>query len=80
MRFNYNYMQENKGDKFKRLASARTNEVLKKLKILSNCSNKSVYSYSTEEIEKIFSTIEKAAFKAKSQFKTKKRKEDSFKL
>jgi len=73
-------MLENKRERFKRLASARTNEVLKKLKVLSNCSNKSAYSYTAEEIDKIFNTIEKASLAAKSQFKVSKKKMNTFKL
>ena len=48
-----------KEERFKRLASQRTNSVLKKLKILGNCANKSSYEYTDEEINKIFSEIDK---------------------
>jgi hypothetical protein len=73
-------MVEDKRERFKRLASARTSEVLKKLRVLSNCSNKSAYSYTPDEVEKIFNTIEKATSRAKAAFKTSKSKEDIFKL
>lgn len=73
-------MAEDKKERFRRLASARTNEILKKLDILSNCSNKSAYSYTTEEIDKIFNTIEKATHEAKTKFGTSKKKENRFKL
>ena len=73
-------MTEDKRERFRRLASARTNEVLKKLKVLSNCSNKSAYSYTPEDIDKIFSTIERAARESKSKFLSSKRKENQFKL
>jgi len=46
-----------KRDRFIRLAEARTNTVLKKLDILGNCSNRSAYEYTEEEIEKIFNAI-----------------------
>ena len=43
-----------KRDRFKRLATQRTNAILKKLKILGNCANKNVYAYTDKEINKIF--------------------------
>lgn len=60
-----NYTKENR---FKRLASQRTNSVLKKLKTLGNCSNRSVYSYSEEDIDKIFYELEKALIETKAKF------------
>lgn len=57
-----------KRERFKKLAVYRTNEVLKKLKVLGNCSNRSAYEYSEEEINKIFSEIERKVKEAKSKF------------
>lgn len=57
-----------KRDRFKRLAEQRTNAVLHKLKVLGNCSNRSAYEYSEEEISKIFSTIEHAVRENKAKF------------
>jgi len=71
---------ETKNQKFKRLAEARTNQVLDKLKILGNCANRSVYAYTDEEVEKIFGVIERTVLKVRAQFKTPKNKEGSFKL
>lgn len=64
-------MEKNKTDKkerFKRLASSRTNDVLKRLQVLSNCSNRSAYDYSEDDINKIFQTIEKSVKDSKSKF------------
>lgn len=58
----------NESEKFKRLAEKRTNEVLKKLRILGNCANRNAYDYSEDEINKIFSAIEKATKEVKSKF------------
>ena len=55
-------------DNFKRLAISRTNEVLKRLKILGNCSNRSHYDYSEEEVSKIFSEIDKKVRETKAKF------------
>jgi len=68
-----------KRDRFKRLATYRTKGVLKRLQVLSNCANRSAYEYSEEEINRIFSTIEKAARDAKSKFYYSK-EEINFKL
>ena len=57
-----------KQGKFKCLAEYRTNEILKRIRILGNCSNRSFYSYSEEEIEKIFSELEDALVKTKTKF------------
>jgi len=67
-----------KRERFKRLAPQRTNAVLKKLKVLSNCANRSAYDYTEEEINKIFLEIEKRVRETKSKFHYPKNKE--FKL
>ena len=41
-------------ERFKRLASMRTEEVLNRLRILGHCSNRQAYEYGEEEISKIF--------------------------
>ncbi len=53
--------------RFKRVAEPRTKAVLYKLKLLGNCSNKRLYSYSQEDIDKIFSTIKKRIREVKSK-------------
>lgn len=61
-------MDSTKRDRFKRLATYRTNEVLHRLKVLGNCANRSAYEYTEEEISKIFSEIEKMLRHTKSKF------------
>lgn len=60
--------KNSKKERFKRLATSRTNDVLKRLQVLSNCSNRSAYDYNEEDISKIYSTIEKAVRDSKSKF------------
>ena len=67
-----------KKEKFKKLAEYRTNEVLKRLRVLGNCANRSAYNYSKEDINKIFSAIEKALRETRAKFSFPKDKE--FKL
>lgn len=63
-----NKISDNKRERFRRLAVYRTNEVLKKLKVLGNCANRSAYEYSEEEINKIFTEIDKTTRLIKSKF------------
>ena len=50
-------MGETKEEKFKRLATRRTNDVLEKLRILGNLSNRANYNYADDQGPKIFYTI-----------------------
>lgn len=61
-------MSDQRREKFKRLATKRTNEILRKIKILGNCGNRSHYDYTEEEVAKIFTEIEKKLREAKSKF------------
>ncbi len=61
-------MEDDRRQNFKRLAAARTNEVLRRIKILGNCSNRSHYDYTEEEVNKIFSEIEKKLREIKAKF------------
>jgi len=70
--------QIDKKENFKRLAEYRTNEVLKKLKVLGNCANRGAYDYTEEEINKIFSEIERKIKETKTKFYFPKNKK--FKL
>jgi len=70
--------KENKHDRFKRIASKRTNELLDKIRLLGNCANRRSYKYTDSEVNKIFSEIDKALKLAKLEFKEKKRRQ--FKL
>jgi len=70
--------KETRHERFKRVASKRTNEILEKIRILGNCSNKSSYEYKEEEVNKIFSEIDKHLKLTKAKFLGGKR--ERFKL
>ena len=72
--------EESKHDKFRRLASNRTNKILSTLTLLGNCSSRGTYEYSEEEIEKIFDTIQSKLDETKARFSHKKHEEDKFVL
>lgn len=50
---------ETKRDRFVRIASKRTNQVLDELRKLGNCSNTRMYEYSDADVRKIFRAIKK---------------------
>ncbi len=62
-------------DRFKRLATLRTNAVLSRLKILGNCANRNNYQYTEEEVNKIFSEIDRKLREVKSKFHFPKERE-----
>ena len=64
--------------RFKRIAEQRTNAVLDKIRILGNLSNRQMYSYSEEDIDKIFSAINRQIREVRAKFNS--RKEERFKL
>jgi len=69
-------------DAFVRLAEARTNKILKSLDLLGNLSNRSNYSYSDDDIRKIFKAIQDRSshVAAKFQASSAAKKKDGFKL
>lgn len=69
---------EHPRDRFKRLATKRTNDVTHRLKVLGNCSNRSIYQYDEGEIEKVFLEIERSVRETKAKFHYPKKK--GFKL
>ncbi len=69
---------ENREERFRRIATARTNAVLDKIRIIGNLSNRKMYSYSEEDINKIFSAINKQLREVR--VKLNSRKEEKFKL
>ena len=60
--------QETKRDKFVRIAEARTNKILEMMRLLGNCSSKSNYDYTDEDIKKIFGALEKELKNTKNKF------------
>lgn len=63
---------ETKSERFKRVATRRVQEILYKLRLLGNCSNTGVYSYTDEDTKKIFLTLEKELKIVKLKFSEKK--------
>jgi len=69
---------ETKREKFLRLATQRTREVLDRLRVLGNCANHQLYEYNESDVKKIFSAIEDQLKAVKAKFTIIKEKD--FKL
>lgn len=70
--------QNDKRERFKRLATYRTNQVLKRLKVLGNCANRSAYDYTEKEVGKVFSEIERKVKEIKAKFHFSKKEKFKF--
>lgn len=71
---------ETKRERFVRLAEARTNKILEMMRLLGNCSGKSNYEYTDEDIKKIFNALEKELKNTKNKFLGLDAKEERFTL
>lgn len=71
---------ETPNEKFKRIASARTQKIIDMIELLGNCSNAYVYEYSDEEVKKIFDAIETELKTAKEKYKGNGRLKEKFTL
>ncbi|MFA6426684.1 MAG: hypothetical protein WCW64_10975 [Phycisphaerae bacterium] len=71
--------EETREQRFKRIAAKRTNDIIRRIRILGNCSNRSAYDYGEEQINKIFFAIDKEVKQARIRFTYTKSKKE-FKL
>jgi len=72
---------ENKNDRFKRIATKRTQNVLRSLKALAKCSNNRNYNYTENDVRKIFNALQNELKLSKAQFqKNISRKSNEFTL
>lgn len=71
---------ETKKERFIRIAEARTNKIIDMIRLLGNCSNKSAYEYSKEDVRKIFTAIENEMKTAKAKFDSSSDDSIKFKL
>ncbi len=61
-------------EKFKRIATLRTNVILEKIRILGKLSDKQRYKYTDEDINKIFSAINKQIKEVRIKFQSQGQK------
>ena len=69
---------ESKADKFVRLGEYRVNKVIDAIGRLEILSNRTNYEYTQEQVEAMFSIMEKRLLEVKGRFVPKKEKEDTF--
>ena len=72
--------EETKRERFVRLAEARTNKIIDMLRLLGNCSSKSNYDYSDEDVKKISNAIEREFKNMKNRFQGIEATEEKFHL
>lgn len=60
--------EENRREKFVRIAEARTNKIINMIQLLGNCSNQSQYEYTQRDVDKIFKAIQAELDEAKKRF------------
>ncbi len=72
---------ENKNDRFKRIATKRTQNVLRSIKALAKCSNNRNYNYTENDVRKIFNAVQIELKLSKALFqKNISRKSNEFTL
>ena len=65
--------EQEKAERFKRVAEGRTNKIIDQIRLLGNCANRSNYEYSEEDVRKIFSAIELELKETKAKYQSKDR-------
>lgn len=59
---------KDKRESFVRLAEARMNRALKDIRLIGNLSNKSAYSYTEEDVKKMFRALQREIESSRSKF------------
>ena len=62
-------MSESKNQRFRRLAASRGNRLIREITLLGNLANKKNYSYSEDEVERLFVPIERELSETKKLFR-----------
>ena len=60
--------KESREDHFRRLAEARVNKIIAMIRLLGNLSSRSIYTYTREQVEQIFTALQLELSKAKTRF------------
>ena len=51
-------MKETKNARFRRVAEARVNKIIRMLRLLGNCSGTNTYAYDADAVEQIFTALQ----------------------
>ena len=60
--------KESKSERFIRLAEARVNKIIKMIRLLGNCSSKSVYAFEEKHVNQIFEALFEELYKARRRY------------
>jgi hypothetical protein len=75
------HSNESPRERFVRLATTRVNKALKCISLIGNLAERSNYSYSAEDVAKIFAALDREVRAAKLRFQSRERtEEERFKL
>jgi len=69
-----------KKERFRRVATARTNKIIDMIRLLGNCSNTGNYEYTDAQVQKIFAAIDKELAECKKLYQGKAEIKDKFEL
>ena len=61
-------MKESRAERFRRVAEARVNKIIKMIRLLGNCSGKGAYQYDTGQVEQIFTALQTELDAARKRF------------
>ena len=61
-------MKETKNARFRRVAEARVNKIIRMLRLLGNCSGTNTYAYDTDAVEQIFTALQIELDQARKRF------------
>ncbi len=64
----YSFRMETKNERFRRIAAARGNRLIRELVLLGNLANRKNYEYSDEEVDMLFAPIEAELREARAKF------------
>jgi hypothetical protein len=62
---------ESKNERFRRLAESRGNRLIREIMLLGNLANRKNYSYSEEEVERLFAPIQRELDEVRALFGSK---------
>ena len=60
--------KESRENRFRRLAEARVNKIIAMIRLLGNLSSRSIYAYTLEQVEQIFTALQLELTRAKTRF------------
>lgn len=70
-------MAESSRNRFVRLAIARVNKTIKSIQVVGNLSNKSNYSYTEDDVDRIFRALQNELKTCRQRFSNEKSEEKS---